>query len=98
MRGDIDPGNLFFRARVVGIVEMWKDYDPGMEPFPPREGRDLDVWPEGPVSPCAGFMSPNQSAITESGSSFHTVRGGIDPCDLCFRARVVGVVGMYKDF
>ena len=36
--------------------------------------------------------SPSQSAITQWGWGFHTVRGGIDPGDLRFRPLVFEVV------
>ena len=39
-------------------------------------------------------MSPGQSAITQWDRGFHTLRGGIDPDDLRFRPRLVGVVEM----
>ena len=55
-------------------------------------------WPEGQLSPRAGSKSPRQSAITQWGWSFHTVRGGIDSGDLLFRPRVVGGVKIWKDF
>ena len=55
-------------------------------------------WPEGQLSPRAGPMSPSQSAITQLGWGFHTLRGGIDPRNLRFRPRVVGVVEIWKDF
>ena len=32
-----------------------------------------------------------------AGWGFHTARGGIDPGDLCFRPRVVGVAKVWKD-
>ena len=48
--------------------------------------------PEGQLSPRAGSMSPSQSAITQWGCDFHTLRGGIDPGGLRFRLRVVGAV------
>ena len=32
------------------------------------------------------------------GWGFHAVRGGIDPGDIRFRPRVVGVVQVWKDF
>ena len=41
-------------------------------------------------------MSPSQSAITQWGWGFHTLRGGIDPGDLRFRPRVVEVVDRWK--
>ena len=43
-------------------------------------------------------MSPSQSAITQWGWGFHTLRGGIAPGDLRFRLRVVGVVYVRKYF
>ena len=55
-------------------------------------------WPEGQLSPRAGFMSPSRSAITQWGWGFHTLRGGIDPGNLRFRPRVVRVVDVWKDF
>ena len=36
-------------------------------------------------------MSPNQSATSERGWGFHTVRASIDPGDPRFRPEVVGV-------
>ena len=57
----------------------------GMEPYPPRVALAL-------------FLSPSHSAISRWGWGFHTVLGGIDPRDHRFRARVVGVVEIWKDF
>ena len=54
-------------------------------------------WPEGEVSPRAGFTSPSQSATNQWGWVFHTVRGSIDPGDHRFRSRLVGVVDVWKD-
>ena len=42
-------------------------------------------------------MSPSQSATSQWGWGTHTVKGGIDPGDLRFRHRVVGVAEMGKD-
>ena len=55
-------------------------------------------WRERRPSPRAGSMSPSQSAITQRGWGFHTLRGGIDPEDLRFRPRVVESVHLRKDF
>ena len=52
-------------------------------------------WPEGQLSPRAGSMSPSQSAITQWGWRFQTLRGGIDPGDLRFRPQVVGVAEIW---
>ena len=43
-------------------------------------------------------MSLSQSATRRCGCGFHIVPGGIDPGDLRFRPRVVGVVDVLKDF
>ena len=48
--------------------------------------------------PCGGSTIPIQSAITQWGWSLHTLRGGIDPRDLRFRARFVGAIEIWKDF
>ena len=55
-------------------------------------------WPEGQLSPRAGFMSPSQSATSQWGWRFHTVRSGIDQGELRFRPRFVGVVEIWNDF
>ena len=54
-------------------------FEPGMGPNPPRVRRD---W--------GGCLS--QSAIGPWDWGFHTVRGGVDPGQLDFRLRGVGVV------
>ena len=43
-------------------------------------------------------MSPSQSATTQWGWGFHALRGGIDPGDMRFGLRVVGVVDIWKWF
>ena len=52
-------------------------------------------WHEGQLSPRAGSMSPSQSAITQWGWEFQTLRGAFDR--KAFSSRV-GVVGIWKDF
>ena len=42
-------------------------------------------WPEGQLSLREGSMSPSQSAVTQWGWGFHTLRSGIDPGDMCYR-------------
>ena len=59
------------------ILPGWKLSSPGLAG--PRR------YLEGQLSPRAGSMSPSQSAITQWGWGFHTVRGDIGPTDLCFR-------------
>ena len=58
----------------------------------------LRPWPEGQLSPRAGSMSLSQSATSQWGWDFHTVRGGIDPRDLRFHPRVVRVVDPMEEF
>ena len=41
---------------------------------------------------------PHPSATSQLGWGFHTLRGGIDPGDLRFRPRVVGVAFIWKHF
>ena len=152
----INPGDLRFRPRVVGVVDMegfltrgWELILPGCggtsaftrgatlaarwlhEPqpisdhpvglgFPHPAGRyrtegsaftSPGCWScrytEGFLirgwnlsSPgCADSMTiPSQSAIGQWDWGFHTVRGGFDPGDHCFRPRAVGVVKVWKDF
>ena len=36
MRGDINPGDVRVRSRVVGVVYVWMGYDPGMGPYHPQ--------------------------------------------------------------
>ena len=79
VRGGVDPGKLRFRPRVVGVAHVWKDFDPGIVPYPPR----------GALALCT---SRNQSAIGQWGWCFHTVRGSFDPGDHRFRPQVVGFV------
>ena len=95
---DIDPEDIRFGPGVVLVVELWNDLRSadGNLSFPtaagPRRG------PEGKVSPRPGSMGPSQSAITQLGWSFHTLRGGFDPRDLRFRPRVDGVIEILKNF
>ena len=66
-----------------------------MERFPIRRWmlilpgcRETSALARGKLSPRASSMGPIQSAITQWGWGFHTLRGGIDPRDLRFRPRV----------
>lgn len=105
MPGSIGPGNRRVCPRVVGVEDVWKDLGfrnmtlsfPGaVESFPgavePRR------WSKGKLSPSAGSITPNQSAISRWSWGFSTVRGGIDPGDDRFRPRVVGVLVIKKEF
>ena len=78
----------FTFRRLGTIVPGWCDfgiYDPGVGPYRPWGALDL-------------FSSPSQSAINKWGCGFHTVRGGIDPGELCFRPQAVGIVDLWIDF
>ena len=92
MRGGIGPGDPRFRPRVVGVVDTWNEFGPGdgklSSPGPAGPRR----CPEGQLSPRAGYMSLSQLATSQLGWGFHTLRGGINPEDLRFRPRVVGIV------
>ena len=65
VRGGIFRGNNRFRPRLIGVVDIKKAF----------------VSEDGIVcSPSAGgFTNPSQSATSQWGWGFHTVRGGIDP-------------------
>ena len=84
LRGGIEPGDLHFNPRVIGVVERWKDFRSGdgnlSSPGAARRRR----WPEGKLSPRAGSMSLGQSVITHWDWGFYTLRGGNDPGELCF--------------
>ena len=36
MRRGINPGYIRVRSRVVGVVHVWMDYDPGMGTYRPQ--------------------------------------------------------------
>jgi len=95
--GAVDPRDLRFRPKVVGVVEIRNDLFSGVETLSSPGAAGLRRWSEGKLSPYAGSMNPSQSATSQWGWSFHTVRGGIDPGDLRFRPRVVGVVEIWKN-
>ena len=84
----IDPGNLRFRPRVVGVVQIWKDFCSGDGKSSSPGAAGPRRCPEGQLSPRAGSMSPSESAITQWGWGFYTAWGGIDPGDLCLSPRV----------
>ena len=95
LRGGFDG----FRPPVNGVVDAWKDLSSGDGNLSSPGAAGPLRWPEGQLSPRTGSMSsPSQSAITQWGWRFQTLRGGIDPGDLRFRPQVVGVVDTWKDF
>ena len=92
LRGGIDPGDLRFRPRVVGVVEMWKVFRSGNENLSSPGAAGPRRCPERQLSPRAGSMSLNQSATSQLGWDFHTLRGGIDPWYHRLVSRFVGIV------
>ena len=50
LRGGINPGDLRFRPRVVGVVDIWKGFESGDETHPPRVWRDSGVGPRGTLA------------------------------------------------
>ena len=96
--GASDPGDPRFRPRVVGVVDIWKYFKCRDESLssPGEAGRRR--WPDRQLSPRTGSRSLSQLATSQLGWGIHTMRDGIDPGDLRFRPRVVGVVDIWKDF
>ena len=97
-RGGIDTGDLCFHPRVVGVVEVRREFSSGEKTLSSLGAAGPRRWPEGQLSPCAGSMSLIQAAISQRGWGLHTLRGGIDPGDHRFRPQVVGVVKLLKGF
>ena len=46
MRGDINPGDIRVRSRVVGVVYVWMGYDLGMGPYRPQMTETLCTIPD----------------------------------------------------
>ena len=97
LRGYVDPGNLRFRQRIVGVVEIWNVFKSGDETLSPGAAGPRRC-PERELSPRAGSMTLSQLATSQWRWGFHTLRGGIDAGDLRFSPQVVGVVEIWKDF
>ena len=97
MRGDIDPGDHCFCPRVVGTLEVWKDFSSGNDTLSSPVATEPQRCPERQLSPRAGAMSFSQFANNQSGWGFHTSRGGIDPGHLHFRPQVVGIAEIGRD-
>ena len=83
MRGGIDRVDNRFRLRLIGVVDIW-------EAFCSEDGI---VYSPG----AGGFTNPSQSAISQWGWGFHTVRDAIDSGDHRFRPRLVEFVDVWKD-
>ena len=97
-RGGIDPGDLCFRPRAVGVVDLWRYFTSGDKTLSSPGAVEPRRWPEGQLSPRAASMNLSQVATSQLGWSFHALRGDIDPEDLRFRPRVIKVVEIWKDF
>ena len=97
LRGSIDPGDLSLLPRVVRVVEVWREISSGDKALSFLCAAGPRRWPEGQLSPRAGSMSLIQSATSQWGWGFHTLKGGIDPGDLCSRPRGVGVVEIWRE-
>ena len=84
VRGGIVRRGNRFRPRIIGVVDVRKTFcsEDGIE-YSPGAG---------------GFTNPSQSAISQWGRRFYTVRGGIDPGDHRSRPRFVGAADLWKDF
>ena len=98
MRGGIDPVYQLFRPGDVGGVEIKKNFSSGDGNVFSSVAAGPRGWPGVKLSPRAASVGPSQSSITQRRWGFHTLRGGIDPGDLRFCPRVVGVVEVWKDF
>ena len=88
VRGGVDPGELDFRPRGVGVVDISKDVCTG-------DGSQSSSGAAG--LPRVMLARPSQSAIGKWHWGFHTVRGGVDPGEIDFRPRGVGVIEIWKD-
>ena len=53
VRSGIDTGYLRFLSRVVGVADIRKDSDPGMEHYVSQVWRNRDIAPQGHLSPRA---------------------------------------------
>ena len=84
IRGGIVQEDNCFRPRFIGVIEIWKAFC----------SEDGIIYSPG----AGGFTNPSQSAISQWGWGFHTVRGGIDPEDHRSRPRFVEVADVRKYF
>ena len=97
VRGGIGPGDLRFCPWVVRVVKVCWEFSSEDGNLSSLRAAGRRRWPEGQLSPRTGSI-PRQSAITQWGWGFHTLRGGTDLGDLCFLPRVVGVVEAWREF
>ena len=70
MRGGIDRVGRFFRPRFDGVVNVWEHSDQGLEVYPPRMHRSLDVDPRGNSRRALDLWTPsNQQSVDGGGVS-----------------------------
>ena len=54
----INPGDVCFRPRVVGVVDVWNEFRPGDGTLPSPSAAGLRLFPERQLSRRAGSISP----------------------------------------
>ena len=98
VRGGIDPGDLRFSAKDVGVLQMLKDFLSGDEKILSPGATGPRSWQEGQLSSRDVSMSPGQSTTSQWRGRFHAVPGGIDLRDHRFHIRGFRIVHTWKDF
>ena len=96
-RGCFDLGDVVFVPKIFGLY-IWANFPPGDGTLSSPCAAGPRRWTEGQHSPRVGSMSPVQSAITKWDWGLHTLRDSIDPGNVRFRPRVVGVVEIWANF
>ena len=89
---------LALRTPGWGFHTVEGGIDPGDHRFRPRFVGIVDVWKDFSDSGMGPYPPRVALALQTPGWGFHTVLGGIDPGDHCFRPRFAGVVDAWKDF
>ena len=101
VRRGVDPGEFAFRPVVTGAVEIWKDictgdgaqFSPGAAGLGGGQTKG-----RGPIPPgLCSLYTPQLISDRPVGIGVHTVRGGMDPGEIDFRPRVVGIAEIWKD-
>lgn len=94
-------GDLGFRPWVIVAVNVWKDYDPRIGPYPSRVRRNYPslvgrypLW----VALALRVPANERLAIDQEDWGFPRMRGGVDPGELVFGSRFFGVVVIRNDF
>ena len=58
MRGGSNQGDRRFLSRVVGVVDVWRDFNQGMGPDLHRVRQDLDVGSRGNSRSALALLAP----------------------------------------